>query len=70
MKALCIPNIHNMHDLKHRHHTEPNMLWIYNTHEHDNIHRSRLLASVEFFNKASMCDNIHNQHKVNIINIM
>ncbi len=35
-----IPNIHNVHDLKYRHHNEPNMLcqlWIHNTHKHDNI---------------------------------
>jgi hypothetical protein len=44
-----IPNIHNMQDLKYRHHNEPNMLWIHNTHKHDNI---------------------HNQHKVNTINII
>jgi hypothetical protein len=43
------PNIHNMHDLKYRHHYEPNMLWIHNTNKHDNT---------------------HNQHKVNIINII
>ncbi len=44
-----IPNIHNMHDLKYRYHNLPNMLWIHNTHKHDNI---------------------HNQNKVNIINII
>jgi hypothetical protein len=43
-----IPNIHNMHDLKGRHHNMSNMLRIQNTHKHDHI---------------------HNQHKVNIINI-
>jgi hypothetical protein len=32
-----IPNIHNMHDLKGRHHSRSNMLWIHNTHKHDNI---------------------------------
>ena len=49
MYIRYIPNIHNMHDLKYRHHNEPNMLWIHNTHKHDII---------------------HNQHKVNIINII
>ena len=49
MYIRYIPKIHNMHDLKYRHHNEPNMLWIHNTHKHDNI---------------------HNQHKVNIINII
>ena len=49
MYIRYIPNIHNMHDLKYRHHNKPNMLWIRNTHKHDNI---------------------HNQHKVNIINII
>jgi hypothetical protein len=32
------PDIHNMHDLKYRHHNVSNMLWIHNTHKHDNIH--------------------------------
>jgi hypothetical protein len=49
MYIRYIPIIHNMHDLKYRHHNDPNMLWIHNTHRHDNI---------------------HNQHKVNIINII
>ncbi len=38
MYIRYIPNIHNVHDLKYRHHNEPNMLWIHNTHKHDNIH--------------------------------
>jgi hypothetical protein len=46
MHIRYIPNIHNMHDLKYRHHNAPDMLWICNTNKHDNI---------------------HNQHKVNII---
>jgi hypothetical protein len=33
-----IPNIHNLHDLKYRHHNDPNMLWIHNTHKHGSIH--------------------------------
>jgi hypothetical protein len=38
MYIRYIPNMHNMHDLKYRHHNEPSMLWIHNTHEHDSIH--------------------------------
>jgi hypothetical protein len=38
MYVRYIPNIHNMHDLKYRHHDEPNMSWIHNTHEHDDIY--------------------------------
>ncbi len=38
MYIRYIPNMHNMHDLKYRHRNEPNMLWIHNTHKHDNIH--------------------------------
>ena len=33
-----IPKIHNIHDLKYRHHNKPNMLWMHKTHKHDNIH--------------------------------
>jgi hypothetical protein len=36
MYIRYIPNIYNMHDLKYRHHNKPNILWIHNTHKHDN----------------------------------
>ena len=38
MYIRYIPNIHTMHDLKGRQHNVSNILWIHNTHKHDNIH--------------------------------
>ena len=55
MYIRYISNIHNMHDLKRRHHNKPNMLWIHNTHKHDNIHNQHKVNIINI--------NIHNQHK-------
>jgi hypothetical protein len=59
MYIRYIPNIHTMHDLKDRHHNVSNMLWIHNTHKHDNIHNQ---------------NNIHKElfaiHKLEIMNII
>jgi hypothetical protein len=46
MYIRYIPKIHGMHDLKYRHHNEPNMLWIHNTHKHDNIHNQHNIHKV------------------------
>ncbi len=59
MYIRYIPDIHNMHDLKYRHHTVPNMLWIHNTHKHDNIHKQH---------KSTFA--LHKLHIINIINII
>jgi hypothetical protein len=55
MYIRYIPRIHNIHDLKYRHHNGPNMLWIHNTHKHDNIHNQH---------KVNSEHNVHNIHKV------
>ncbi len=46
MYIRYIPNKHKMHDLMYRHHNEPNMLWIHNTHKHDNIHNQHQVNKI------------------------
>ncbi len=49
------PNIHNMHDLKYRHHNDPDMLWIHNAHKHDNMHNQHKVNIINIINIKYFC---------------
>ena len=57
-----------MHDLKYRHHNEPNMLWIHNTHKHDNIHNQHKMNIINIIYIKYF--SIHKLHIINLIDII
>ncbi len=63
-----IPNIHNMHALKYRHHNDPYMLWIHNAHKHDNIHNQHKVNIINMI--YIKCFTVHKLHIMNLIDII